>query len=294
MQTLRAELGRAARSGHDQDTASEEARKRIYSSSLFGTLLLRLAGSKSLDDPDYGLLGIVNEYCTGFRIDTESHFAAGLKASAKDVFASMNRVEFAPETEAAAAAARLAGGAPGQPAVGAELAPVSKEGGGHNDNNEVDGGASESESSGEYLTEAEREKIREEAAAEREALLRSCFEPQEPARGESGLLLTEEAEVAEVVGSTVRDVEAVARAVDGLVEGMERRHREEVRAEAAAKAAAELALRPPDVKLVPERQLPEYLFSAPLTRWLPGAPLPKEALRAPAIALPTPAPSQPV
>jgi len=292
LQTLRAELGRAP--GSDQDSASTEAQRRIYSSSLFGTLLLRLAGSKSLDDPNYGLLGIVNEYCTGFRIDTESHFSAGLKASAKDVFASMNRVIFAPETEAAAAAALAAGGAPGEPADGAEPALEGEEGGGDYDNDEVDGESSESESSGGFLTEAEREKIREEAAAEREALLRSCFEPQEPARGESGLLLTEEADVAEVVGSTVRDVEAVVKAVDGLVEGMERRHREEARAEAAAKAAAELALRPPNVKLVPQRQLPKYLFSAPRTRWLPGAPLPKEALRAPAIALPNPAPSQPV
>merc|ERR1719321_1677030 len=143
-----------------------------------------------------------------------------------------------------------------------------------------DGGeSSESESSGDVLTEAEREKIRAEAAAEREALLRSCFEPQEPqepARGESGLLLTEEAEVAEVVGSTVRDVEAVARVVESLVEGEGRRER----AEAAAKAAAQVARRPPKVKLVPERQLPPCLFRAPLTRWLPGAPLPKEALRA--------------
>merc|ERR1719321_61744 len=147
-----------------------------------------------------------------------------------------------------------------------------------------DGGeSSESESSGDVLTEAEREKIRAEAAAEREALLRSCFEPQEPqdpARGESGLLLTEEAEVAEVVGSTVRDVEAVARVVESLVEGEGRREREE------ARAAAQVARRPPKVKLVPERQLPPCLFRAPLTRWLPGAPLPKEALRAPAIALP--------
>merc|ERR1719321_882991 len=142
-----------------------------------------------------------------------------------------------------------------------------------------DGGeSSESESSGDVLTEAEREKIRAEAAAEREALLRSCFEPQEPqepARGESGLLLTEEAEV---VGSTVRDLEAVARVVESLVEGEGRREREEARAEAAAKAAAQVARRPPKVKLVPERQLPPCLFRAPLTRWLPGAPLPKEAL----------------
>merc|ERR1719321_2129930 len=106
-----------------------------------------------------------------------------------------------------------------------------------------DGGeSSESESSGDVLTEAEREKIRAEAAAEREALLRSCFEPQEP--------------------------------------------QDPARGEAAAKAAAQVARRPPKVKLVPERQLPPCLFRAPLTRWLPGAPLPKEALRAPAIALP--------
>ena len=297
LQTLRAELGRATPRA-DQEPAAAEAQKRVYSTSLFGTLMLRLEGSKSLDDPDYGLLGIVNEYCTGFRIDKESHFAAGLKASAKEVFASMNRVTFAPETEAAAAAAaaRAAGGAPGEPAHSAEPAPENEEGGEDEDMGEEGGESSESESSGDVLTEAEREKIRAEAAAEREALLRSCFEPkepQEPARGESGLLLTEEAEVAEVVGSTVRDVEAVARVVESLVEGEGRREREEARAEAAAKAAAQVARRPPKVKLVPERQLPPCLFRAPLTRWLPGAPLPKEALRAPAIALPGPAPSRP-
>ena len=299
LQTLRAELGRATPRA-DQEPAAAEAQKRVYSTSLFGTLMLRLEGSKSLDDPDYGLLGIVNEYCTGFRIDKESHFAAGLKASAKEVFASMNRVTFAPETEAAAAAAaaaaRAAGGAPGVPAHSAEPAPENEEGGEDEDMGEDGGESSESESSGDVLTEAEREKIRAEAAAEREALLRSCFEPQEPqepARGESGLLLTEEAEVAEVVGSTVRDVEAVARVVESLVEGEGRREREEARAEAAARAAAQVARRPPKVKLVPERQLPPCLFRAPLTRWLPGAPLPKEALRAPAIALPGPAPSRP-
>ena len=298
---LQAELGAAVKPG--EDPASKECQKRMYSISLFGTLLLRLAGSQGLDDPNYGLLRIVNEYCTGFKIDKESHFAAGLRESTKTLYAAMNDLEFVPEAEAARALPMQVAGAPKE-IFGDDCAEPESESESEEEEEEEEVKEEDDEKS--RMTDAERDRIRAEAAAEREALLRSCFEigagekeeEPEPAevRGESGLLLAEEAEVAEVVDTVVDDVEEVDWAVDELVEAVESQLKEEAeeaaRAQAAAAAAAEAAARPPKIRLVPMRKLPQYLFSDPPHRRLPGAPLPAEALKAPAITLAAPAVGQ--
>lgn len=290
---LQVELGAAVKP--DEDPASKEVQKRMYSTSLFETLLLRLAGSQSLDDPNHGLLGIVNEYCAGFKIDKESHFAAGLRESTKTMYAAMNNLEFVPEAEAARALPMQVAGAP-EEIFGGDCAEPESESESEEEEEEV---VKEEDDVQRRMTDAERDRIRAEAAAEREALLRSCFEigtgekeeEQDPAevRGESGLLLTEEAEVAEVVDAVVDDVEEVDWAVDELVEAVESQLKNEAeeaaRAQAAAAAAAEAAARPPKIRLVPMRKLPKYLFSDPPPRRLPGAPLPAEALKAPAITL---------